>query len=93
MVETDRDLDVRARAVATIGQSGDLRLLEQICDWIANWEQASYTRVNPIAGLVGLARRHRAHVSDSLRRRAEAAGTDQQRARFAEALREIRSIG
>lgn len=93
VVETDRDLDVRARAIATIGQSGDLRLREQICDWIANWEQASYTRVNPIAGLVGLARRHRAHVSDSLRRRAEAAGTDQQRARFADALREIRSIG
>jgi len=93
VVEEDSDLDVRARAIATIGNSGDVRFLEQICDWISNWEQASYTRVNPVAGLVGLAQRHRAETVDGVRRRAEAARTDQQRARFAEALREIRSIG
>lgn len=92
VVEKDADLDVRARAIAVIGHSGDLRFLEQICDWIANWEQTSYTRVNPIAGLVGLVQRHRAQTIDGLRRRADAAGTDQQRARFAEALREVRSV-
>lgn len=92
VVEQDTDLDVRARAVATIGNSGDVGFLDQVCDWIAGLDQTIYMRVWPIAGLLGLARSDRPRVIEELRRRIERASSDAQRARFVEALNNVRSV-
>lgn len=54
VAEADASVGVRARAMAVIGVTGDPSYLEHVYAWIGNWDQQTYSRVQPIAALTGL---------------------------------------